>query len=66
MSDAGRMPRRLAGSYREDDLRRCADRRRRQATTDAVTQPPAGSTQRSRPAMRAILAAIGRLSPRVA
>jgi hypothetical protein len=43
MSDAGRMSRRLAGSYREDDRRRAAERRLRQAISGPDEQPDHGS-----------------------
>jgi hypothetical protein len=41
MSDHGRMTRRLATSYREDDRRRADDRRRRQAVIDRPSTAPA-------------------------
>ena len=66
MSDAGRMPRRLASSYREDGLRGAADRRRQQATTGAGSKPAAVRAPHARPTMRALLSAIGRRHPRVA
>ena len=42
MSDHGRMARRLATSYREDDWRRADDRRRVQAAIDRPSTAPAG------------------------
>lgn len=62
MSDAGRMSQRLASSYREDDLRRAADRRRGQLAATAAPE----SEARSRTTVRSTLAAIGRLLPRLA
>ena len=41
MSDHGRMSRRLANSYREDDRRRADDRRRMQAVIDRPPTAPA-------------------------
>ena len=48
MSDHGRMARRLATSYREDDRRRADDRRRMQAVIDRPSIAPAGHALRLR------------------
>jgi hypothetical protein len=66
MSDAGRMSQRLASSYREGDLRRAVDWRRRQPTTTAAPKSAAVSEDRSQTTVRSMLAAIGRLLPRLA
>jgi hypothetical protein len=60
------MTRRLANSYREDDLRRASDWRRQQATMATSSKPAATVAQRTQPAVRALLAAICRLVPRFA
>jgi hypothetical protein len=39
MNDPGRMPRRLATSYREDDRRRADERRRRRALATSTSNP---------------------------
>lgn len=64
MSDTGRMCQRLASSYREDDLRRTADWRRRQSA--AAPKSAAVSEARARTTVRSMLTAIGRLLPRLA
>jgi hypothetical protein len=66
MSDPGQMPTRLARSYREDDLRRSADSRLRQAMKTGGSGSTASSGERSWASVRTTLAAIRRLVPRVA
>ena len=46
MSDHGRMARRLADSYRQDDRRRADDRRRMQAVIDRPSTAPVAHTPR--------------------
>ena len=46
MSDDGRMSRRLATSYREDDRRRADERRRVHAPTDLPSTAPAAHALR--------------------
>jgi hypothetical protein len=59
MSDHGRMARRLATSYREDDRRRADDRRRMQTAIGRPSTAPAAE-RASRPRIATIL----RLIPR--
>jgi hypothetical protein len=66
MNDPGRMARRLASSYREDDLRYSADSRLRQAMTTGGSESTAASGERSWASVRTMLAAIRRLVPRFA
>jgi hypothetical protein len=66
MSDPGRMARRLASSYREDDLRRPADSRLRQAKMTGGSEATAASGKSPWASGRTVLAAIRRLVPQSA
>lgn len=66
MSGSGRMGLRLASSYREDDRRRAAEQRGRQATPTAAPKTATVSVLPVRSAVRDAIASIRRLGSRFA